>query len=259
VYLVGHRAAPQHAHEAAALLAGGEGAALARRSAAALWELLAYPAALPVCIAVPPKRNPRPNGIEVHRTTIDPRDLRRRHGLRLTSPPRTILDLATVLDVDELERVIAEARYRRLASDTELRRQIERNPGRHGVSRLRMVLELPGGPQRTRSPAERRMLRLLRRTGLTGYELNAKIHGHEVDVLWRDLGFALEVDGFDAHAGRVAFERDRLKIAVLKARGVDVMPVTGRQLREDPDAAIERLVSALRHAGYGGLAKRMNG
>ena len=102
------------------------------------------------------------------------------------------------------------------------------------------------------------MLRLLRHAALTGYELNAKVHGYEVDVLWRELGFAVEVDGFDAHAGRVAFERDRLKIAVLKAKGIAVMPVTGRQLRNDPDGVITRLVSALRLAGYRGPAKPMN-
>jgi very-short-patch-repair endonuclease len=100
---------------------------------------------------------------------------------------------------------------------------------------LRGILDLPGGQKRTRSPAERRTLRLLRSRGFAGFETNAAIHGYEVDVLWRELDVAIEVDGFDAHAGRIAFERDRLKIATLKARGVDVMPMTGRQLREDPD------------------------
>ena len=60
---------------------------------------------------------------------------------------------------------------------------LERNPGKRGNATLRIVLDLPGGPARTRSPAERRMLRLLREAGLTGYELNLRIHGFEVDVL----------------------------------------------------------------------------
>jgi hypothetical protein len=61
------------------------------------------------------------------------------------------------------------------------------------------------------------MLRLLRREGITGYEMNPRIHGYEVDILWRDLGLAVEIDGWDAHSARVAFERDRLKIATLGA------------------------------------------
>ena len=94
------------------------------------------------------------------------------------------------------------------------------------------------------------MLRLLRRAGFRGYELNARIHGFEVDVLWRELNFGVEIDGYEAHSGRLAFERDRLKVATLKARGLDVMPVTARQLREDPDGVLARLLRALELAGY---------
>ena len=96
------------------------------------------------------------------------------------------------------------------------------------------------------------MLRLLRGAGLTGYELNRRIHGFEVDVLWRELNFAIEIDGYDAHSGRLAFERDRLKVATLKARGLDVVPVTPRQLRDDPEGVLARLLRALDLAGYRG-------
>jgi very-short-patch-repair endonuclease len=206
---------------------------------------LPYPAAHPVSVTVPPGRCRRRPGLEIHREALDRRDLRRHHGLLVTSPPRTILDLSAVLEAGELERVVAEARYRRLATEAELRSQVERNPGRRGIVALRAILDLPGGPKRTRSPGERRMLRLLRAGRFTGFETDAKVHGFEVDVLWRELGFAIEVDGYDAHAGRIAFERDRLKIATLKARGVDVMPVTGRQLHQDPSGVEERIRSAL--------------
>jgi very-short-patch-repair endonuclease len=167
----------------------------------------------------------------------------------LTSPPRTILDLAAELGLEDLERLVAEAEYRRLASPGELRDQLERGPGKRGNAGLRFVLDLPSGPSHTRSPAERRMLRLLREAGLMGYELNRRIHGFEVDVLWPELSFAVEIDGYQAHSGRVAFERDRLKIATLKAQGLDVMPVTPRQLREDPDGVVARLLGALELAG----------
>jgi very-short-patch-repair endonuclease len=96
------------------------------------------------------------------------------------------------------------------------------------------------------------MLRLLRRAQLTGYEINGEIHGYEVDVLWRELSFAVELDGYDAHSGRVAFERDRLKIARLEANGLVVMPVTGRRLRIDEGGVLQRLLAGLRAAGYSG-------
>jgi very-short-patch-repair endonuclease len=101
------------------------------------------------------------------------------------------------------------------------------------------------------------MLRLLRRAEFDGYETNAKFGKYEVDVLWRELNFAVEVDGYDAHAGRIAFERDRLKIATLEANGLTVMPVTGRQLRISEEGVLERLVAALRRAGYRGPYRRL--
>jgi very-short-patch-repair endonuclease len=245
VYLVGHEIPPAHARETAALLACGEAAVLSHRTAAALWDLLPYPATERVCITVPPGHSAIRPTLRIHRTAVDPRDVRHRFGLRRTSPPRTILDLASELDDEALERLIGEAHYRNLASERELQTQLERNLGKRGNARLRRILDLPGGPQRTRSPAERAMLRLLRARGITGFECNARIHGYEVDVLWRAQDLAIEIDGYDAHSGRMAFERDRLKLATLNARGVRVMPVTGRQIRRDPDGVAQRLLAAL--------------
>ena len=154
----------------AALLACGAGAILSHRSAAAIWDLPPYPASAQLCVTVPPGRSATRPGIRIHRANVPRADLRRREGMALTSPPRTILDLASELGLENLERLVAEADYRRLASGGELGEQLERNPHRRGNAALRSVLDLPGGPRRTRSPAERRMLRLLRRAGVAGYE-----------------------------------------------------------------------------------------
>ncbi len=245
VYLVGHTVATDHGRAMAALLACGDHAVLSHRSAAAVWSLLSYLATAYACVTVPPGRSATRPRINVHRATLARRDVRHRHGMAVTSPPRTIFDLAALLDAYDLEGLVAEASYRKLASEHELRDQLTRNPRKPGVVALRAILNLPGGPQRTRSPAERRMLRLLRGAGITGFEANARIHGYEVDLLWRDLGLAVEIDGYDAHSGRVAFERDRLKLATLNAHGLTVMPVTGRQLRVDPAGVLSRLRRAL--------------
>ena len=240
--------------EQAALLACGDQAVLSHRSAANLWELLPYPGSASAWVTIPPGRSASRPRIRIRRAVLPPRDIRHRHGLRLTSPPRTILDLSLSLTQEELERFVAEAAYRKLASEAELRAQIDGNEGKRGVAPLRRVLDLPGGPRRTRSPAERTMLNLLRRTGITGFEMNARIHGYEVDLLWRDARLAVEVDGWDGHSARVAFERDRLKVATLGAHGVSVIPVTGRQLREDPTGVIDRMQRALAEA-----TKKANG
>lgn len=252
VYLVGHAARPANADEMAALLACHPHATLSHRTAAALWNLLPYPDQADVWVTIPPERRAGRAGIKVVRAHLDQRDIRRHLGMRVTSPPRALLDIAAVTDPEQLERAVAEAQYLRLASEAELRDQLQRNAGKRGAGALRGVLGIPGGPKRTVSPGERAMLRLLRRGGFTGYETNAKIHGYEVDVLWRELGFAVEVDGYDAHAGRIAFERDRLKMAMLGAKGVSVMPVTGRQIKADPEGVERRIRQALSRTGRRG-------
>jgi very-short-patch-repair endonuclease len=245
IYLVGHTVPPPLAVEQAALLACGKAAVLSHRSAANLWAFFSYPASAAVWITVPPGRTVKRPRIEIRRTDLDAKDIRTRHGLRLTSPPRTILDLSSLLDRERLESLVAEAAYRGLASEAELRAQLKGNERRKGVAKLRRVLDLPGGPQRTRSCGERAMLRLLRDARMTGFESNARIHGYEVDVLWRTAGVCVELDGWDGHSSRLAFERDRLKAARLSSHGITVIPITGRQLRYDPGGVIERLRRAI--------------
>ena len=237
----------EHAHEMAALLACGPDAVLSHRNSADFWDLYRYPATAPVHVTVPPAKSVARHRIHIHRALIAKADVRVRDGIRVSSPPRTVLELAAHLDQELLEFVVAEANYRRLASDPELRSQVECNPGKRGVRRLARVLDIPGGPRRTRSRGERRLLRALRQHEVEGYEMNSKIHGYEVDFLWRDLDFVLELDGWDGHSGRVAFERDRLKIANLEANGLTVMPVSGRRVRDDLDGVLDRLRRALEH------------
>lgn len=245
VYLVG-AVPPEWAYPQAALFACGLESLLFARSAVAVWGLGTYPARAYPWVLVPPTRRVDRPRIVVHQGTILEKDVRNRHGLRVTSPPRTVFDMARFTeDRYELEALVAEAHFRGLARDPELRDQINRNGGCRGVATLRSVLNIDGGPQRTRSDGERALLRLLRDHGINGFRCNDTIHGHEVDFVWRDLNFCVELDGWAAHSSRAAFEKDRLKWADLASNGVTVMPVTGRQLASDGAGVVSRLVGAL--------------
>jgi very-short-patch-repair endonuclease len=134
------------------------------------------------------------------------------------------------------------AQYRRLATEAELRDQVARYRRHRGARHVEAILELPGGPRRTRSAAERELLTLLRRSGIESYETNARVGDYEVDFLWREAKLVVEVDGYDGHSGRVAFERDRLKAATLTASGLRVLPITGRQIRRDPRGVLGRIL-----------------
>lgn len=244
VYLVG--AVPsEFSYAQAALLALKGRGALSHFSAAHLWKLRDYSPQAPPWVTAP-FNGQSSRGLHLHRATLQRVDLRTVHRLRVTSPPRTVFDCAQLYDDDyEFEALVGEAKYRGLAGESELERQLERNPRKRGSARLRRVLDLPGGPRRTRSKGERAFLCLLREEKVVGFETNSKVFGPELDFVWPELRFAVEIDGWDGHKGKVAFERDRLKIAELQARGVEVMPVTGRQMRTDRGGVLRRLRATL--------------
>jgi len=123
--------------------------------------------------------------------------------------------------------------------------EVERNRRRRGTATLRAVLELDGGPARTRSEAERILLALLRRAALPSPETNARLGPYEVDFVWRQERLVVEVDGYAFHADRRAFERDRVRDGELQARGIRVIRVTWRQLTDRPETVLARIARAL--------------
>jgi hypothetical protein len=100
-------------------------------------------------------------------------------------------------------------------------------------------------PQRSPAPRPRNAFSPLFAAGLPAPEVNARILGHEVDFLWRDEGLVVEVDGFQFHSTRAAFERDRQRDAELQGAGLRVLRVTWRQVVDAPYAALTNLVRAL--------------
>jgi very-short-patch-repair endonuclease len=244
VYLLGHAGVTEGARELGAVLACGRGAAISHRSAAWLWRLL--PAAtgdVEVTVAGRDCRS-RP-GIRVHRVRdLDPRDTRKLGGIPITSPARTILDLAAVVTPRELEQALAEAYARQLARRSELVSLLARRSPRPGTRALRALLE-DGTPALTRSQAEDRLLGLIRAAELPAPETNIRIGRHEVDFVWRDQRLIVEVDGFRFHSSRSAFERDRRRDAELGTLGFRVARVTWRQIVDEPVVLVARLATAL--------------
>jgi len=239
VYLLGPLETP-YSRALAAVLACGDGALLSHRAAAVLWGLVAPPMH---AIHVTVGRDARSrDGIRVHRTTIHPADATRRHGIPVTSPARTLLDVAATTP-RELDRALNEAHVLRLVTDLSLNEQFSRYPGHRGTAALREAIRPE--PKLTRSEAERRALELIGRARLPEPETNVKVAGHEVDLLWRAERLIVEVDGYAFHSMRRSFEHDRRRDQVLLARGYRVMRVTWRQLSDEPEATAATLATAL--------------
>jgi very-short-patch-repair endonuclease len=163
----------------------------------------------------------------------------------VTTPARTLLDLAVVLDHGGLARALEEAEVLGLVSRPSLADLLARSRGRRGAAAIRLVLERGREPAFTRSEAEARLLGLIRAARLPTPEVNARIGGYEVDFLWREARLVVEVDGYAYHSTRAAFERDRRKDADLQALGLRTTRLTYRQIAHEPHATIAQLASAL--------------
>ena len=66
--------------------------------------------------------------------------------------------------------------------------------------------------------------------------MNVRIGGFDVDFLWPEHRLAVEVDGWDSHRTRSAFENDRARDLKLKLLGYEVVRFTWRRLTDDPAA-----------------------
>jgi very-short-patch-repair endonuclease len=242
VYAVGHRPASREAKWMAAVLVGGPEARLSHRTAGAHWGLCRSGSRIDV--TVPRKRRPR-GAIEFHRWALPADETTVHNGIPITTVPRTLFDLAATPDRRELERAINEAEVRRLWDELSLDDLLDRYPRRPGTRNLRAALhKRRAGASLTRSDLEEMFIRFADRAALPRPETNVYIEGLEVDCVWRAARLVLEVDGWETHRTRAAFERDREKSRILQAAGWRCVPVTYLQLR-DTTAEVARDVRRL--------------
>ena len=166
VYQLGPFAGP-FGPEQAALLACGPRAVLGHWTSIGVFELRPR-GNRPVEVLLPGGLAGQRPGIRPHRATALPAcDVVLRHGLRVTTPARTLLDLAASTPRAVLERLTEEAQVQKLASGAELLAVIERGARRPGVRKLRAIVDLLDEPLLTRSEAERRLIALCRSAALS--------------------------------------------------------------------------------------------
>lgn len=201
VYQVGPIAAP-YRREMAAVLAYGRDVVLSHQSAGSLWDLLPpTPATAPVTISTVRDVRGRYQGVQLYRVMMLGADeTTSLDGLPLTTPARTIFDLAGRLDGRGLEQVLARADRKDLLDRVQLEQLLERYPRRRGRARLRTLLATTSSPAFTRSEAEERFLDLIRSAGLRPPETNAIVRGFEVDAVWRAERLVVEIDGLAYHS-----------------------------------------------------------
>jgi very-short-patch-repair endonuclease len=247
VYAVGHRALTRRSAWMAAVLIA-DGAALSHRSAAALWGVLGAERRN-VEITVTRHVRPRPR-IDVHEGPLPRDEVTTRNAIPVTTPARTLLDLAAVVSPHHLERAATEAEIQRLTSPTSLADLVARYPTRTGTKAIRALLNARDiGRNVTKHQLELRFLAFLGAHRLPRPRINATVDVHpkprEVDCLWPDHRLIAELDGFATHGTRTAFEADRDRDRALLVAGYRVTRITWRQIAEDERALAGALRSLL--------------
>lgn len=248
VYAIAGAPASSDQDAMVALLAGPEGTVLSHLSAAALCGLCDPP---PVPhVTVPPGASGRFRHAIVHRprTPLDRRDRRDVGPFRCTTPARTLVDCAGLLDEDAFCGLLDSTLCRGLASADAVRaaaERVERAPGRQGLPLVERALQVWSPGPAPGSPAEMRLLRLIVSWGLPCPERQIEIRDEKgrfvarCDLGWRDLKVVLEYDGEEWHGPRrapldAARQRriEALGWRVIRIRKVDVRR-PARELRAE--------------------------
>ena len=243
VYAVGHTRLSRRSWWWAGLLAYGTGAVLSHRTAALLWGIQ-RPRRGPVEVTASGGRQgvERRQGIWIHRCKLAPNDVTTRDGFPVTTVSRTLFDLAEVVPFDSLKGGAEEAdRLKRLRRH-ELEEVCARGYGRRALRPMRRLLADLGLPDEGRSPLEIRFAVFVREHHLPPPVQNADVLGHEVDALWPQAKLIAELDSWEYHRHRAAFERDRARDPKLLIAGYRTIRITHRRL----DREAEQLAAEIR-------------
>ncbi len=229
---------------------------VSHHSAAKIWEFRRIPASSSTHVSIDNGRGVRATtNVTTHWTeSLLPEDLvKRPDGIALTSPPRTVVDLATVLAVHDLESVIEQAFDRQMFTLPTLLTYVERLaiPGRSGAGVIRRLLasreaELPPVDSHEELTFESAMARAGLPAPQRQYRL-ALPDGREIhpDFCWPDLRVIVEVDHVTWHGGRTESESDKRRDRQTAALGYLTLRVTDDDIKHRRAAAVADVAAVL--------------
>lgn len=252
VYAVGHRRLTLRGRWKAATLAFHPNGVLSHRSAAALWGIR-HPGAGPIHVTTSVKAAPVGNVRRHSSKLLPPDEVTEVDGIPVTIVPRTILDLAAEAPY-AVEAALREAEHLRLWDRLSLPDLLRRYPGRRGIRSVRAAIErVAESSGRVRSRLEERFLVFLDRHSLPRPRLNAWLEAggrrYQVDCLWPEARLIVELDGWESHGTRRAFQADRSRDRRLAAAGYRLTRITWVQLGDEPTAIARDLRHLLRPRG----------
>ena len=244
VYTIGGARLTDEGRWLAAVLACGNGSTLSHQSAGELWGLRRRKKGHPVDVTIPHAAGRRPRaGLAIHRASTLHLGERTLHcRIPVTTPARTILDLAAFLPRRQLERAIDEAERLNTCNEDDLDEIVSAHFGRAGVGALRAVLDdHRAGSTASRNEFEERFLALSRNHRLPQPVVNVPLLDYVVDFLWPQARLVVELDGRATHGTHRAFQADRDRDGRLSVAGYRVLRFTWFDVTRRPAVVADRI------------------
>ena len=247
VYSVGKPATTPREKASAAVLACGARSTLGLRSALANWEFIPRWPDKPQVLTA---GRARPKGIQVHKcTTLLRSEVIEHHGILTTTPARTLLDVAPLLNAKELDRVVTTALLSVYVNTAHLQHMCEKHPDHPGAKLLEQFWNTADGP--VRSNGERELKAFRKQFGFTTMIINVNVRSGEVDGYIPEARLIIELDGWITHRSEFRFEDDREGDADNLDADVETYRLTKKRLRGQPVKEAERIHRiAARRARY---------
>lgn len=241
VYRVGHTAPSTEATYMAAVKAGGENAVISGPAAA---HLLGLTRGAPPRAEVTAPTERRIKGVKTRRIQLLASERTTWNRIPITTPARTLLDLAATLDSALLSRAVHEAQIRHQVTPAAIAALTERHPNARGATRLRRIAT--GDTRTTLSRLESEFLKVLEKAKLPLPNTNQKTDGRYVDCRWPGRRLTVELDSFGYHNSRHSWELDRRREREAYARGDQLRRYTWADVCEDPRQMLSELQRLLR-------------
>lgn len=233
----------------AACLWAGPSSVASYDTAADLWGIAA--SGPEVHVTLPRQRTSPPRGIRAHTCgRLAKRDVGVLRGVTLTSPARTVLDLAAGRRVDDLLALVEQTVVGGLVAPDRLAAVAGTATGCRGRRNLRQVLDRGVAEGRWASALEREVARLLSGSGLPPAVRELAVGDVRIDFAWPSARVGVEADGRLWHSTHDDFARDRAKHNALLAAGWRILRVTWRDLRRKPEEVVADLDRLLRTPPY---------
>lgn len=217
-------------------------------SAIKLWRPEApIPAVGAIWVAKPGRYRSRYR-IVVRAIRIPVQDIANYRGLSVQSEPGALIDSLAVLAGPDADSLFAWSLSRDLVSPPALDEMIAARARRRGVRRLKTYAAMARSG--AGSAAELRFHLILKQNGIDSWQANVRVRlpngvTARVDVLFAKQKLVIEVDGWQAHGTKTAFQKDRARQNELVAAGYQVLRFTWEDITAHPDHCAHRVIRAL--------------